>query len=124
MIRIFKTHDYKDRLLKVNYVDNTNRFAGFDVRHQCCESTDHWVENSDGVRIEPDYWGAFDNLVFTDDEPPVESGDDYHCDQRVTFKLIDTKTNKEYKLVFENCHDGWYSHNYEYGQIVSTESFI
>lgn len=121
MIILFKTHDYRDRLLKVNYVDHANRFAGFDLRQQCCEGAEHWIEDSDGERIEPDYWGRFDDLVFTDDEP-VESGYDY--DQRVTFKLLNTITNKEYKLVFENCHNGWYSHNYEYGVINKTESYI
>lgn len=123
MIKLFKIHDYRGKLLKINYVDSTNRFAGFDLQQQCCESAEHWIEDSDGVRIEPDYWGQFDYLVFTDDEP-VESGDANDCDQQVTFKLIDTKTNKEYKLVFENCHNGWYSHDYEYGVINKTESCI
>lgn len=123
MITIFKLYNYKDKLLKVNYVDHNNRFAGFDLEQQCCESAEHWIEDSDGVRIEPDYCGHFDHLVFTDDEP-VESGDANYCDQRVTFKLIDTKTNKEYKLVFENCHNGWYSHDYEYGAIDATTGHL
>lgn len=123
MIKIFKIYDHRGQLLKVNYVDDKNRFAGFDLRHHCCESTDHWIEDFAGVRIEPDYWGQFDYLVFTDDEP-VESGDADDCDQRVTFNLIDTKTNIEYMLIFENCHNGWYSHNYEYGEIKKIESSI
>lgn len=123
MIKIFKIHDNRGKFLKVNYVDDKNRFAGFDLQQQCCEHTEHWIESSDGVRINPDWLGEFDDLRFTDDDP-IESGDDYHCDQRVTFKLIDIKTEKEYHLVFENCHNGWYSHAYDYGQIVSTETCI
>jgi hypothetical protein len=123
MIKLFKIHDYRGKLLKVNYVDHTNRFAGFDLQQQCCESAEHWIENSDGVRIEPDYWGQFDYLVFTDNEPVVID-DAYNDYYRVTFKLIDTKTNKEYKLVFENCHNGWYSHGYEYGTINKSEGHI
>ena len=123
MIKIFKLYDYRDKLLKVNYVDHNNRFAGFDVRQHCCESAEHWIENSDGSHVEPDCWGDFDWLQFKDDEP-VESGDANDYDHRVTFNLVDTKTNKEYKLVFENCHNGWYSHDYEYGAIDSTTGHL
>lgn len=123
MITIFKIHDHRGQLLKVNYVDDKNRFAGFDLRHQCCESTDHWIETNDGIRIEPDWRGQFDHLQFTDDEP-IECGDADHCDQFVVFYLIDTLTGGKYKLIFENCHNGWYSHHYEYGEIKKIESSI
>lgn len=121
MIKIFKLYNYNGKLLKVNYVDHNNRFAGFDVIQQCCESAKHWIENSDGSHIEPDFRGDFDHLQFKDDEPVKRILGDRHV---VYFSLINTETGEDYDLVFENCHNGWYTHDYEFGAIDSTTGYL
>lgn len=113
MIQIFKT-TYGYNHTKVNYVDDNNLFAGFETDQQCCESATHRIEDSEGNIIEPENGNVFYDLLFTG-ELPEESEFDDTCTAHIPLKH--ETTNERYYLVFENCHNGYYAHGYEFGKI-------
>ena len=65
MLRYFYNND------KVNYVDDHNRFAGFDMSQQCCESFGHGVYGLDGRKILPSVDNEWLSLSFAGC-PPIE----------------------------------------------------
>lgn len=113
MIKVFET-TYDNELLKVNYVDDNNLFAGFDMECDCCEYPSHRIEDSDGNIIEPNYKNLFYDLIFTGELPEEDEWCDT-CTARIPLKH--KTTNERYYLVFSNCHNGWYAHGYEFGEI-------
>jgi hypothetical protein len=121
MIQIFKT-TYGYNHTKVNYVDDNNLFAGFETDQQCCELATHRIEDSEGNIIEPEYGDVFYDLLFTG-ELPLEMSD-LDDTNMVRIPLINSK-NERYYLVFENCHNGYYAHGYEFGKIeIKHSSYV
>lgn len=118
---------------KVNYVDDRNRFAGFDTCQQCCESFGHGVYGLDGRKILPNVDNEWLSLSFADCPPIEDDGaelarlsgdDDLHCADRggmVRFKLVNVCGVHKAWLVFYNEHNGWYSHTGEYNMSPATE---
>lgn len=117
MIRLFDVNYHDNYLAKVNYVDDQNYFAGFDMEQRCCESADHWIEDSKGNKVEPNtYNGCWYYLQFTGELPTEDELCDYDT-YRVRIPLKHDCDNEPYYLVFENCHNGYYAHGYEFGRM-------
>lgn len=127
MLRYFYNND------KVNYVDDSNRFAGFDMMRHCCESFGHGVYDLNGQKLSPDDDNEWPWLNFAEC-PPVEddgaelarlSGDDdllcADCGGMVRFKLVNSFGVHKAWLVFYNAHNGYYSHTGEYNMSKGSE---
>ena len=110
-----------DEVYKVNYVDDKNLFAGFDMECSCCENPKHWIENSAGEKIELN--NRHNHLVFTGALP--EEDDDFMGVYTARIPLKDIITNELHYLVFSNCHNGYYAHGYEFGKRqITTEGYL
>lgn len=121
MIQVFET-TYNNKLLKVNYVDSNNLFAGFDMECDCCEDPSHRIEDTNGNIIEPDCKYVFYNLIFSGELPEESEFDDTYT---ARIPLKHQTTNERYYLVFENCHNGYYAHGYEFGKIeIKHSSYV
>ena len=102
---------------KHNWIDDNNRFVGYDVEPQCCEDADYSVtrrmasiaedmKSDDEVNLEP---------LFFADEPP-EFRDDYELLEHggmVSFRLVDSEGNTGGYLHLWNAQNGYYSHGFE-----------
>lgn len=112
---------------KVNYVDDHNRFAGFDMGQQCCEVAHHGVYDLKGRKLEficKD--NSWPDLFFADKEPIFDKGEVMrdlvgtdlfrYVDEggMVRFELVDRHRRPAGWLVFFNGHNGWYTHGGEY----------
>lgn len=121
---------------KVNYVDDSNKFAGFDMRRQCCESFGHGVYDLNGQKLSPDCDNEWTSLNFADCPPVKDDGaelarltgnDDLRCADRggmVRFKLVDDFGVHKAWLAFYNEHNGWYAHTGEYNMIPATDFYL
>ena len=114
---------------KVNFVDVTNVFVGYDMRQDCCEYADWFID----VKI---------NYRIPENDSDMESHIDDHNLELVnkTFKdfVFDTgffngyedEENETYIVIFKmhhkvkleeiiylhlfNCHNGYYKHGFEF----------
>ena len=113
MIKLFE-QKIGGEIIKVNYVDNNNLFAGFDMECSCYEDPKHYIEDVHGNRVEWD--SRFNFLEFTGELP--EEDDCIMLDTYTArIPLRDCNTGETYYLVFSNCHNGYYAHGYEFGKI-------
>lgn len=127
MLRYFYNND------KVNYVDDSNRFAGFDMSLHCCESFGHGVYDLNGQKLSPDDDNEWPWLNFADCLPVEDDGaelarlsgdDDLRCTDcggMVRFKLVDGSGVHKAWLAFYNEHNGWYAHMGEYNMRPASE---
>ncbi len=120
-----------------NYVDEYNRFAGFDNGQCCCEFSRAFIVGLNGEEIKPDRADRFtqiwDELTFADEAPVEDDGaalakllgdDKYHCTDFggvVRFKLMEGPCSPAGWLVFINSHNGYYTHSGEYHMGKGTE---
>ena len=130
MLRYFYNND------KVNYVDDSNRFAGFDMGRQCCELFGHGVYGLNGQKLSPNDDNVWLCLSFADCPPVMDDGaelarlsgdDDLRCTDcggMVRFKLVDVYGVHKAWLVFYNEHNGWYAHTGEYNMSPASEFCI
>lgn len=113
MIKLFEWN-VNGEVRKVNYVDNNNLFAGFDMDCSCCEEPQHYIEDVNGNKVELN--NSFNYLEFTGELPEEDE-----CTMFDTYKaripLVNRITGETYYLVFSNCHNGYYAHDYEFGKI-------
>ena len=113
MIKLFEQKKGEE-IIKVNYVDDNNLFAGFDMECSCCEDPQHYIEDANGNRVEVNL--GYNYLEFTGELPEEDDCNMFDtCTARIP--LRDRNTGETYHLVFSNCHNGWYSHEYEFGKM-------
>ena len=119
MIKVFKTDS------KVNIVDDTNVFVGYDTSQHCCETADYWFfeqEPKGGIykpaetqndHLIEGYPYVFDISYFKE-----QKYDNYgEIENTAIFRLIDDKNEfPDVYLVLYNCHNGYYSHGFEFGK--------
>lgn len=71
MLRYFYNND------KVNYVDDSNRFAGFDMGRHCCESFGHGVYGLNGEKLSPNDDNVWLCLSFAECPPIEDDGTEF-----------------------------------------------
>lgn len=96
--------DYSKEL-KINFdVDNDNYSICFDMTQNCCEDFGYnTTDNIEITKINPD---TFTNLTI--DHKGMGEDYDYINEMHVKFKL--STDDNEYKIIFYNNHNGYYSH--------------
>ena len=96
--------DYSKEL-KINFnVDNDNYSICFDMSPNCCETFGYnTTDNIEITKINPD---TFTNLTI--DHKGMGEDYDYINEMHVKFKL--STDDNEYKIIFYNNHNGYYSH--------------
>lgn len=97
----------------VNFVDENDRFVGYELEIQCCESSG-WDTNVDSL----------DRYVFVDEDPVVHIKDEGQTNS-VVFKIRKMGyKHKDETITLWNNHNGYYSHGFRYGelQVTGTES--
>jgi len=103
-MRIFETNE------KVNFVDKSNVFVGYDLRQHCCEKAGWFISTTEEKRIIEQEFNIdtqqynFDTKYFI--ENVLEEGD------IVLFRLI-AKNKLDIYLHLYNCHNGYYGHGFE-----------
>lgn len=110
-MKIFnRTQNWLD---KVNFVDDNNVLVGYDITQLCCEHADWFIIDRPQTEIpscleavQPtDLPGwCFDKHYFKQDE---STGTNF-----AIFRL--TKGDEELFLHLFNCHNGYYSHGFEF----------
>lgn len=123
MIRMFNVGS------KINFVDNENAFVGFDCDQQCCESFGWALIMDRNERLlatgEKNFSDA--DLVFDTSVEPCPQDEllkrvlldsDYYMGGTMAFRVRDEYdfTDKGW-LILYNCHNGFYSHGWEFGKL-------
>lgn len=117
-MKVFTEEDSFDK--KVNYVDENDRFVGYDLYRNCCESFGHAVTTDKEIGEFPDDVPC---NVAKDvdlapyrfvDEPPdkVKSEDEYTRGGSVFFR-IEAPDLPDLYVALWNYHNGYYSHGFE-----------
>ena len=114
---------------KVNFVDENNVFVGYDMRQSCCEHADWFIS----IKYDTSTKKNYDNIAkfikrisvklsakqlekFVFDKTFRDSfAFDYGGGGEI-FRIVNIKNNKEYYLTLYNCHNGYYSHGFEFGE--------
>jgi len=99
---------------KINFVDENNVYLGYDLSQSCCEHADWFIADKPCQDVQeqadqnPDLTGfVFDTIYFKD------ASEDFH-DQggMVVFRI--TNGTQEKFIHLYNCHNGYYSHGFEF----------
>ena len=123
-MKIFnKTEPFAD---KVNFIDDNNVVLGYDTSQLCCETADWFIADKvtpellsydgDDINVDLEGWN-FDRFFFQEIDY-VEGGNSNHKYNdlneggMVVFRI--TKGNQEKFLHLYNCHNGYYSHGFEF----------
>lgn len=97
----------------VNFVDDYNVFVGYDMSQGCCENFGWFISERREKEIiehkELDVSGFFFDPVFFEESRIGESCDETNM---VRFRLVGEE--KELFLHLYNCHNGYYSHGFEF----------
>lgn len=132
MIKIFKM-DGGCFNRKVNFVDTNNRFVGYDIDPNCCEQFGYFISDKSDIKDidttigeqeidEKELVGyVFDPKYMVDGA----NEDTYEQTRFVCFKLIphySDDSNPPKYLYLYNCHNGYYSHGFEFGELVAKTS--
>lgn len=103
---------------KFNWVDESNRFVGFDSRDHCCERfgwrvlTSKPTGSEEGIEeVEPVPW---DDYSFADEKPTALNGAHYEEGGEVSFRLVAQGRPDLFLSIF-NHQNGYYSHGFDYG---------
>jgi len=118
-MRIFhKTESWNS---KVNFVDENDRFVGFDTDQYCCEDADWFIADTpqsttqeDAIQPEEMAGWLFDPDFFEE-----VNGGEFDQGGMVIFRMC--KGGEEKFLHLYNCHNGYYSHGFTSGQGDVTE---
>ena len=107
---------------KINFVDEQNRFVGFDARQQCCESFGWFVSsNLPGATTKVDLGknqskAILEDYVFDPESAPISGviprkGGEDAATHFVAFRLVSKmgQRNPLY-LCLVNSHNGYYTH--------------
>lgn len=105
-----------------NFVDDNNRFVGFDSSQHCCESFG-WMLS----REIPDLLDKLEHNEFNGiDAEKMQFDPEFFHDNGcvVTFRLVDGE-DVAYLTIF-NDHNGYYSHGFEFkdGQKVIHNGYL
>lgn len=101
---------------KVNFVDDSDVFVGYDMGQECCEHADWFIaekitpysyNDNHGIKAPDVAAYNFDKDFFQE----VES-DDLDLGGMVAFKLVADGKPDLYLHLF-NCHNGYYGHGFE-----------
>jgi hypothetical protein len=109
---IMKAFDYDGR---INYVDENNLLVGFDMQRDCCEEFGHGVFYTlpkDPIKEKPEVGIDLTPYRFVNEAPKVIdfSGDEGGAR---AFKIVAEELPDAYVVIW-NCHNGYYSHGFEY----------
>ena len=105
---------------KVNYVDENDRFVGYDMGRNCCESFGHCIAVSTDTDT---YEGPVRKVKAEDvdltpyrfvDEPPtkVDPEDEYDRGGALFFRIAAEDLPDLYVAIW-NYHNGYYSHGFD-----------
>lgn len=121
-MKVFEGTPKGSRDEKVNFVDENNVFVGYDMGQSCCEHAEWFIADSVLVKMPATRCNGegLENYRFDPDfceEPNALQYEDMDCDAldsggMVVFKLTDGH-NEKYLHLF-NCHNGYYSHGFEF----------
>ena len=126
MIKIFIT---RDKVVRINFVDENNVFVGYNASQNCCEAFGWFISKDekdspfredwtylygllDGLREEDlnDY--LFDTKYYVKQVSPV---DDRRAKALARFRLVAQGKEPLYLHLY-NVHNGYYCHGFEFGQ--------
>ena len=103
--------------IKVNFVDENNLVLGYSLFQCCCEHAGWFIADKPTFQImeqieEPNLEGwVFDSSYFYSGE--IEADEDSYDDGLVViFRII--KQDKERFIHLFNCHNGYYSHGFDF----------
>jgi hypothetical protein len=105
---------------KVNYVDENDRFVGYDMMRNCCESFGHCIATTPEAET---YDGPVKRVKTEDvdlspyrfvDEPPtkVEPEDEYDRGGTLFFRIAAEGLPDLFVAIW-NYHNGYYAHGFE-----------
>lgn len=123
---------------KVNFVDQNNVFLGYDLETSCCEEAYWFISDKihtfeveeDGSKYMYEKMGGdtretidFDitNWYFNKTFTPVIDHADYGEGMAI-FEITNGTDVKYIHLI--NCHNGYYSHGFEFADTVSGEMLL
>ena len=104
---------------KVNFVDENNRFVGYNLEQDCCENANWFIADTPQCAVQsrstdnPDLDGfVFDPIFFIAHPPnPVDSDTELSM---VIFRIV--KGDHEKFIHLFNIHNGYYKHGFEFGE--------
>ncbi|MHA1738166.1 MAG: DUF7448 domain-containing protein [Candidatus Heimdallarchaeota archaeon] len=121
-MKIFKneTNEWGDGH-KINFVDENNVFVGYDMESSCCEKFGWFINNKPTTKLFDDDDEIIERVIANIDEYSFDINffaeykfDDYgDIINIVIFKLVNEDFDELYLHLF-NCHNGYYSHGFEY----------
>ncbi len=121
---------------KINFVDENNRFVGFDYQSNCCESfgwlirdellsTRKELNGMEGDTTEKLEGYSFDEQFLPVETPCDNESIDYDGGGSIVFKLV-AKDKPDLYLHLYNYHNGYYSHGLKakHNDVVTFETYL
>jgi hypothetical protein len=101
---------------KVNYVDEDDRFVGYDIGRNCCESFGHCVSTDTKMS---DYDGPANKIEvelgpyrFADEEPTLKATRCEFDRGGTLFFRIEAEDLPDLYVAIWNYHNGYYAHGF------------
>ena len=109
---------------KVNFVDKNNVFVGYDLSQQCCETAGFFIHDKEIDVIQEKSIESVSDYVFDKTYFELVQLKDYES-KIARFKLV-AKGKKSLFLHLYNCHNGYYSHGFEFmnGKKIMKEGLL
>ena len=119
---------------KVNFVDENNVYFGYDMAGQCCEHFGWFLADETVI---PKTWDEYEEMSKLKTDINTDLSDfvfdtsyfnKFYCENvydlgMVILRIVNQDHSKEKFIHVYNCHNGYYSHGFEFKDNENSYSF-